>query len=624
MMNGTTEQLSILQPLPRKEKLLGSTAAFTSPPMIEALRFKANWFRVAWRLVMVGLAPFRFGLGLAWDFLRRRDLEEAKAVRMRQGFERLGGIFVKLGQQLSIRVDVLPIRMCQELAAMLDDVPPFDTAYAIERLEESSGRKLDEMFESFDPVPIGSASIACVYQARLHGGERVAVKVRRPKVGSEYAADFKVLRVLNRVLELLTIVRPGYTKNFRIRLETALMEELDFRTEARYQELFRRRAKKSKRRKVTAPKIYHDLCDQDIIVMKYVRGLTLLEVITAVERKDQKILRIMAERNIKPKRVARRLLMVNHAGMITDLFFHADPHPANVIVQKNGKLVFIDFGSCGSFSYADKRNLRDLNYFQHRGDHMGMARATVAMVEPLPLVDVDGFTDKIAEFFRTSIYCMKSRHSKWWERTSAVQWYAFLKATLKFRVPLPEGVIHMIRATLLYDTMASRLDKNVNYYREYRRFARVAGKMAKHRMKKRICRTLERGPDPARYLALEQMMETGNRMFFKLQRLVDSPPLRFTFNLSQGIFALRQFGRFFYGLLLIGTVDFSLRLLLGWHSADSFELLILKSAEGVYASGWTGWKVWVVFGWLLFNVRMVMFRFSDCHRDSRYDNNSYP
>ena len=145
---------------------------------------------------------------------------QRRAVRLREVFDGAGVSFAKLAQQLSLRADVLPYAYCAELSKMLDRAQAIPTAEAIAIIERSLGRPLNEMFSAFDPEPIGSASLACVYQATLKSGERVAVKVRRPGIGPLLAADLRAMDWLLILAEMLTLVRPGSTKQFRQELRT--------------------------------------------------------------------------------------------------------------------------------------------------------------------------------------------------------------------------------------------------------------------------------------------------------------------------------------------------------------------------------------------------------------------
>src|SRR5262249_11535949 len=145
-----------------------------------------------------------------------------QAVRLREIVERIGGTAIKAGQQMAMRVDLVPFCFGAELSKMLDRVPPMKTADAVDLIERQLGRPLDRVFAAFDPEPVGSASVACVYQAITHGGDKVAIKVRRPGVGAMFAADCAALAVVMDTLEMLTIVRDGFSASFLYEFRTML------------------------------------------------------------------------------------------------------------------------------------------------------------------------------------------------------------------------------------------------------------------------------------------------------------------------------------------------------------------------------------------------------------------
>jgi hypothetical protein len=175
---------NVLAPMARRKQVqVGPTDAPSLLPTPTIDHVEVSAFKVLGRLHVWLGSINAFVLGTAWDVIRRRDSEDRRAIRLRQIFENAGGTLVKIGQQMSIRLDMLPVRICEELSLMLDSVPPFPTEEAIAVIEQTTGRKLEEIFSAFDPEPIGSASIACVYQGVLRDtGEKVAVKVRRPGI----------------------------------------------------------------------------------------------------------------------------------------------------------------------------------------------------------------------------------------------------------------------------------------------------------------------------------------------------------------------------------------------------------------------------------------------------------
>ncbi len=543
-MDASNSEYSILQSLPKRKQIIEEKTSFFPPPMISPLTFKTKYSKVVVQLFKWTFATFFFLLGILWDKIWRRDSAKNRGRRLRKTLEWMGGTMVKIGQQLSLRIDLLPYELCEELTQMLDQRPPFASIIAIQRVEALTGRKLKEDFAVFDPNPIGSASIACVYQAKLKDGSHVAVKVRRPGIGELFTADFLALDIICFLLEFFTILRPGFTKSFREGLKHALLEELDFRKEARYQALFRQSAKESKVRFISAPRVFSNLSGSDVLVMEYVDGLLLSEVLAIVERKDSKGKAILQERKIKPKKVAQRLLRASHMAMISELFFHSDPSPANIIVQNKSKLVFIDFGACGSFSQSQKRLLRQINYYQFKGDTEGMTRSTIGLLQPLPPIDVDQFSDEVERIYRSSVYAMADQNSEWWERTTAVHWLSFMGVVKKYNIPIPMGLISMVRSTMLYDTISARLDNSINFYEVFRRHEAFAGKMARERVLGKLRENLDGSPDPTYYLRYEQLIDTGNRLLFTIQGILDNSPIRFERKVSKGYFFVGLIIRF--------------------------------------------------------------------------------
>ena len=206
--------------------------------------FQAGLWLTLRRLFVWNVGLFIFLSGILGDKIRQRDTIMIRAVRLRETFARISGTFIKFGQQAAVRADSLPYATCEELTKLLDKVAPFPTEQAIAAIERVTGRPLAETFQQFDPEPIGSASIACVYQAVLHNGDEVAVKVRRPGIGDLFVADFRVLGWLFGMMEALTLVYRDYFGGSAQHVDEGVGF---FYKEARFQEIFRRRAKKAKR-----------------------------------------------------------------------------------------------------------------------------------------------------------------------------------------------------------------------------------------------------------------------------------------------------------------------------------------------------------------------------------------
>ena len=167
-------------------------------------------FAVAKRLVIWTLAFLRYTFAAMQDRWRGRYDERQRGRRLRAMLERVGGTAIKVGQQMALRVDMLPFEVCEELNTLLDAVPPFPLKDVESEIEEAVGGPLDTVFASIDPEPIGSASVAGVFKGVLLDGREVAIKVRRPGVAAEFQADLIMFKVVTRLLEFFTVVRIAY------------------------------------------------------------------------------------------------------------------------------------------------------------------------------------------------------------------------------------------------------------------------------------------------------------------------------------------------------------------------------------------------------------------------------
>src|SRR4051794_24905014 len=301
---------TVVRSMPRREISHAiDSAAVSLPRARRPVAFKSGRIRPIGRLVAWLWGLIRFFVGNLRDVVLRRDSVERRAVRLRLVFEGAGPTFAKLAQQLSMRVDMLPYAYCAELAKMLDQAAPIRTEQAIEIIERNLARPLEDVFEIFDPSPIGSASLACVYQAQLKTGERVAVKVRRPGIGPLIAADLRALDWLLIAAETLTLIPPGNTRRAREDFETILFNEMNFRAEARHTDIFRRRAAKRKK-DVTAPRVYFQYCTEEVMVSEFVSGVWMWELLAAVDTNDQEFLARVRRQGIEPKALASKLVRI--------------------------------------------------------------------------------------------------------------------------------------------------------------------------------------------------------------------------------------------------------------------------------------------------------------------------
>jgi ubiquinone biosynthesis protein len=483
----------------------------------------ASAAQVARRLLVWIYALAYYGLHRLRHRFHGHVTDAERGILLRETLERMGGTFVKLGQQLSTRLDLLPFATCNELSKMLDAMPPFPTEQAIAAIERGTGKPLEETFSAFDPKPLGSASVACVYHAVLLSGEEVAVKVRRPGVGALFAADLAVLDLFCSVAEALTLIRPGFTRAVRSEVRTMLIEELEFFDEARYQELFRRQARRD-RQHVTAPRVFHQHCGKDVIVSEFVKGVWLQDLVTAVDKHDEEALRYAASLGIDPEVVARRLLHTLYWANFENLFYHADPHPANVVVQPNNELVFLDFGACGPTLHRNRRNYVELFARQGKRDVQGMVQVFTNIISPLPPLDEHRLHRDGEALTARWQYGFESKHPEWWERSSAGMWIGMLELTRKYNIPVTIDTVRLVRSSLLYDTIAARLCDTIDMQREFTRYRRAARRRTLRRRRLRPSRAARPGELAAE---IDRLGESLNRHLYNVERFAARPAVSF-------------------------------------------------------------------------------------------------
>lgn len=526
-------------PRPDRAPVRASRAAAVLPQDYEPVGVSP--FRVTVRLFELVGAIFYFWTGAFFDWwtVARRPGREAvllgrRAARLRRIFQRLGGTFIKVGQQMSIRTDVFHPVYCHELEKLLDNAELIPEAYVREVIERRTGKPLEATFAEFDFSAFGRASIACVYKACLHSGEVVAVKIRRPGIKRHFKTDLTALGWVLRTAEFLTILRPRVSSTFRVELELMLFEELDFRLEVRYQELFRRYFKKRKKLNTTAPRPYYHLCGPGIIVSEFVTGVWMKELMAGVESGDPCYLEELRAQDIDPERVAKQLVRGSHYGFFECPFFHGDPHPGNILIQPGNRIVMVDFGACGVFAERDRIQLAQMHYYHSQEDVGGMVQCVIHLMEPLPPIDLDSLRRRLENEWWKGFYGIKSHHADWRERTSFRLWTALFREVRRFQIPIPLNVLRMIRATLLYDSVAARIYPQINVFKEYRKYYDGYARRIQKEIQRSLLRQLLWGPDPINYVRLKRLWDVGDLLLRQAQALLRRPIPDFSALVSKG------------------------------------------------------------------------------------------
>ncbi len=371
------------------------------------------FFSIAGDFLLEGVKRRLFGQGFAER--RHSAMMRRQATRFHGTAVRMGGLLIKLGQFLSSRVDLLPEEYTDELAKLQDEVPAEDYADIIRTIEAEFGRPVDQVYASFSQEPVAAASLGQVHEARLAGGERVAVKVQRPRIDEIVDIDLASLRQVVTMLEAFT----DWGRRFDLDLvfdefASTVKKELDYIEEGRNADRFKRNFKGF--REVYIPKVYWEQTTRRVLTLEFIDGIKITDfsAIDAAGLSRAEIVRILVESYLEQ--------MIYH-GII-----HADPHPGNVFIiaregyvtatgrrLKPGYVVFIDFGMVGVVTDSDKRNFKrlflgvaakDIGEIMAAAQSLGFIRPTAnldALRRSLAWIIERFFTNTLHEIYRLDL-----------------------------------------------------------------------------------------------------------------------------------------------------------------------------------------------------------------------------
>eukprot|EP00958_Prasinococcus_capsulatus_P021897 scaffold3036_cov414-Prasinococcus_capsulatus_cf.AAC.6 len=297
--------------------------------------------------------------------VKRREF----AIWIKEGLLRLGPTFIKIGQQFSTRVDVLEKEYIEQLTELQDKVPPFSSKTARDIIERELGKPVEEIFEEFSDEPLAAASLGQVHLAKLNG-QTVAVKVQRPGLKELFDIDLKNIRVLAINFDKLDPKRDGAARDWVAIYDeccNVLYREIDYVQEGQNADRFRENFAASGIDWIKVPKIYWETSNSQVLTMEYCPGIK----ISQVDRMD--------ELSVDRKILARYAVESYLQQILKHGFFHADPHPGNLAVSEDGRLIFYDFGMMGQIPSNVREGLIEVFYGVYQKNAQRVLDALVVM-----------------------------------------------------------------------------------------------------------------------------------------------------------------------------------------------------------------------------------------------------
>lgn len=466
------------------------------------------------RLRQITAVIVRHGLGHLLDQRRRPQRREADpkhalalANRFRLVLEELGTTFVKFGQVLSTRGDMLPPGFAEALRGLQDNCSPLPFATVRAELEASLGGPIGNYFAEFAESPAASASIAQVHRAKTLAGDEVAVKVQRPGLAEQVTQDLDLLgivaQLLERIIEESGVVTPrGVVDAF----ETMLREELDFGRELRQMQRFWHNAQKPGRTYVV-PRAYPELSGPRVLTMSWVEGRRLSQILPGPEA-DQ---------------IAHNVVQASFDQMFADGLFHADPHPGNVFVLDDGRLALLDFGATARISYAMRETLVVLVLSIGMRDAGAVARLLYRVGIPEERVSLAQLRDACAELIDERL---RDRET-FIDQNAAQLLQELFALAARFRVRVPPEYALIGRAAMTVEGILRGLDPTLSVIDKARPLLRrlIEEQFSLEQLGGTTLRNLLRARDVVRELPTTLSQVAMDLEYGKLRIQVENPQL---------------------------------------------------------------------------------------------------
>ncbi len=394
------------------------------------------FFHIAMRLLS------RFLIG---SELNKEHNQEKQAVWLKDRIIILGPTFIKLGQSMGTRADLLPLPFVKELGTLVDDVPPFPNEVAFARIEKELGLKINDVYDQFEMQPVAAASLGQVYRAKLKSGEEVAVKVQRPNLESIIKGDIEILKKVAKFAERFESLNEnadwaGMLSEF----DKTIHEEMDYASEARNAERFKESF--STWTNIHVPKIYWPATTSKVLTMDFIHG-------TKVTDLDK-----LSSLRISPEKVNRLLIKTYLKQLLEDGFFHADPHPGNLLVMPDGRLAFFDFGMVGRITPKLQAQMIDAFFHVVAKDPDGIAQDLIDLDFLKPGADPEMVRPVVRRMFQFHLD-LKLKDVNFKELT-----YDLADVMYDYPFRLPANFTYIMRALMTLEGIGIITDPEFNFF----------------------------------------------------------------------------------------------------------------------------------------------------------------
>lgn len=385
--------------------------------------------------------------------LNKEANQQKQAVWLKQKLIELGPTFIKIGQSMGTRPDLLPLPFVIALGELQDNVPSFPNEIAFARIEKDLGLKINEVYAAFELEPVAAASLGQVYRARLHTGEEVAVKVQRPNLEAVIKGDLGILRSVAKFAERFPQLNENADWSGMLReFDVTIHEEMDYEAEGRNAERFRESFKNWNN--IHVPKIYWNATTSKVLTMEFIHGTKVTD------------LEGQTRQGISPEKVNRLLIKTYLKQLLEDGFFHADPHPGNLLVMSDGRLAFFDFGMVGRIPPELQSKMIDAFFHVVGKDPAGIADDLIALDFLKPGTNASTVKPVVEKMFEFHLN-LKLKDVNFKELT-----YDLADVMYDYPFRLPSNFTYIMRALMTLEGIGIVTDPEFNFFETAKPYAK--------------------------------------------------------------------------------------------------------------------------------------------------------
>jgi ubiquinone biosynthesis protein len=407
-------------------------------------------------------------------FVRRQLTIETYAQRLRQTFEEIGGLWIKVGQLLSLRIDVFPASLCRELSGMQERVSGFPGAIARAIIERDLGAPIDLYFDDFEDTPFAAVPMGQVHRARLRQeGVWVAVKVQQPYSSELFRRDLVVIRGFARVFRLLRFRLHMRWEEGIAELEQMMREDLDFHYEA---SSMRRMRRTLRPHGVYVPRVFSRYSSAHVLVSEFVHAVLMSDYISVQASDPGRLESWLVENDIEPRRVARRLLGSLLRQLLEDNLYHGDMRPGNIVLLRGSRLALIDFRT---INFTESEYLQKYRLFLRAlatRDYAKAADLAFMLCAILPVIDIEIVKEKVIRALRAWATRTLVKELPYDERSIDNATTEVVRVLFRYKCTMEWAWLRIHRSMAILDRSLSHLNPQLNHTKETLRYFRRANR----------------------------------------------------------------------------------------------------------------------------------------------------